>query len=72
MVPATFLPQDIGFKLADFALSLIGSDLIIDHGDTCGIIPAVFESFQAIDEDLVSVLFTNVTDNTAHNCYKSV
>jgi hypothetical protein len=55
------------FQVAKLALGAApGQTPILQRGDSCGIIPAVFQAFESVEKVFRDRLFTQDSNNTAH------
>ena len=66
------LPQGL-FEILQLSGSASNLDFAgaIDHGDACGIVAAVFQLAQPLDDDGNNFLGTDIADNTAHADFSS-
>ena len=54
------------FEVGDLALGLADVDRAVGHGNAGGVVPAVLESLEAVDEDRACILRPDISHDPAH------
>jgi hypothetical protein len=60
------LSDEAFFEVGDLSFLLIYAEAGVEEGDTGAVITAVFEAFEAFEDDWISFSGSDISDNATH------